>query len=84
MKSESMQPPIFPDESSRPQEALYIGAVEIELTGLAIMRQRRTLSLGEPLGQVAVETLARETERNHVWDYQSMQEDTIVYDFRSS
>lgn len=77
MKSDLMQPSMSPDEPSRPQEALYVGVVEVELTGLAIMRQRRMLFLERPMGKAVVEALARETERNHIWEYQAMQEETI-------
>src|SRR6476660_6775411 len=45
MKSEPVRQPISPDDTSFSQEALSVGIVEIELTGLAIMRPRRTLSL---------------------------------------
>lgn len=77
MKSDAAQPPSSPNETLLPQEPRYTGTVEVELAGLALMHQRRTLSLTEPLGRSAVETLALATERNHVWDYQGMQEDTI-------
>jgi hypothetical protein len=77
MKSNAAQPPSSPNETLLPLEPRYIGAVKVELAGLALMHQRRTLSLTEPLGRSEVEALALTAERNHVWDYQGMQEDTI-------
>ena len=59
------------------QEPLYEGEVSVELTGLAVVRQRRTIRLEKPLPQSAVEDLARETVGSYVWDYQGMQDETI-------
>jgi len=59
------------------QENIYSDEVSVELTGLAAMRQRRTIRLEKPLPQSAVEDMARETAGNYVWDYQGMQDETI-------
>jgi len=56
---------------------IYDGSVEVELTGLGVMRQRRILSLETPQSQAAVEALAKATAGDHDWDYQGMQEETV-------
>lgn len=58
-------------------EDLFVGSVAVELTGLAAMRQRRTLMLEVPTPRSAVEELARETAGDHVWDYQGMLDGTV-------
>lgn len=65
------------EEHEDDEEDFYAGNVEVELTGLAMMRQRRTMRLSKPLSWSSVEALAKETEGNHVWDYQGMREETI-------
>jgi hypothetical protein len=59
------------------KETLYTGAIEVELTGLAMVRQRRMINIEEPLAHSSVVALARATEGNHVWDYGGMREETI-------
>lgn len=56
---------------------LYQGSIEVELTGLGVMRQRRILSLETPQSQAAVEALAKATAGDHDWNYQGMQEGTV-------
>lgn len=58
-------------------EDLFVGRVAVELTGLAAMRQRRTITLEVATPRSAVEVLARESAGDHVWDYQGMVEETI-------
>jgi hypothetical protein len=59
------------------QEDLFMGAVEVELTGLAAMRQRRTLHLTVPTPRSEVEARARDSAGNYVWDYQGMVDETV-------
>jgi hypothetical protein len=59
------------------QETMYEGEVSVELTGLAVMRQRRIILLEKPLPQSAVEELGRKTACDHTWDYMGMQDETI-------
>ena len=56
---------------------LFAGKVDVELTGVAIVRQRRTVVLAEHLTQSEVEELAIETAGDHLWDYQGVQYETI-------
>ncbi len=58
-------------------EDLFVGQVALDLTGLAAMRQRRTLTLEAPTTRSAVEALAKDSAGNHSWDYQGMIEETI-------
>ena len=58
-------------------EDLFMGAVEVELTGLAVMRQRWTLHLAEPTPRADVEARARDSAGNYVWDYQCMLDETV-------
>lgn len=59
------------------QEDCYVGDVSVELTGLAIMRQRRVLHLTEPLPASSVEALAKQTAGDHEWNYQDMRDETV-------
>lgn len=58
-------------------KTMYTGAIEVELTGLAMVRQRRMVHVEEPLAHSSVVALARATEGNHVWEYRGMREETI-------
>ena len=61
-------------------EELFVGQVAVELTGLAAMRQRRTLTLEVPTSRSEVEELAKDSAVDHVWDYQGMVATTIEVD----
>lgn len=58
-------------------KTMYTGAIEIELTGLAMVCQRRMIHVDELLALSAVIDLARASEHNHVWEYRGMREETI-------
>jgi hypothetical protein len=58
-------------------EDQFVGQVEVELTGLAAMRQRRTITLEGATPRSAVAMLARQSAGNHTWDYLGMVEETI-------
>jgi len=58
-------------------EDLFMGPVAVELTGLAVMRQRWTLQLSAPTPRSEVEAQAKDSAGNHVWDYQGMVEETV-------
>lgn len=59
------------------REDEYSGVIQIELTGLAVMRQRRTLTLPKTMTESEVETLIKETVGDYVWDYQELIDDSV-------
>jgi hypothetical protein len=58
-------------------EQTYVGDIEVELTGLVAVRQRRRMSLPGPLTQSGIEALAREIAGSHAWEDQATLEETI-------
>jgi hypothetical protein len=81
---EKWEPPFERDEEATRVQALpfieepwYEGEVEVELSGLAMMRQRRNIHLATRGMQEALEALAKETARDAAWSYQGMLDETI-------
>jgi hypothetical protein len=83
---EKWEPPFERDEEearirtqvqSSVEEPWYEGEVEVELSGLAMMRQCHRIHLATRGIQSEVEALARETARDAVWSYQGMLDETI-------
>ena len=56
---------------------LYHGTVDVELTGLAMMRQRREIQIAHPVPLSKLVQEAIDTAGSHTWDYQGMQDETI-------
>jgi hypothetical protein len=69
-EADGMAAPVQSDE-------LVVGDVVVELTGLAMMRQRWILKIVAPLSRSEAAALARESAGDHVWDYEGMVEGTI-------
>jgi hypothetical protein len=62
---------------SNEQVESYLGSVVVELSELAMMCQRHTITSALPLTREGIEVLARKLAGNYAWDYQGMREETI-------
>jgi len=59
------------------EEKIYTGPIEVEITALALVRQRCILHLPHPMTQAEAEAYAEKTAGDRHWNYDGTQHGTF-------